>query len=174
MIKMIIICVICIVILLFIVQLINNHPILRFICGILLGILFFYIGKYFPDIDLILTAIPYLKPFLGILGLVHRSWLTHSALIVLIAYWISRILPPKVGFLCVIGATIGICIHLGLDMNPSKWQGTAYITFPFFIGKIPFVGMIASLLWLGGNICLSIYFAYLTFKDTAWNFKIKS
>lgn len=96
-------------------------------------------GLFFPDIDLALQF------FLG-----HRSILTHSALMPLLAlrFW-TRDAPP----LPVAWFSFGVAVHLFADVFPRSWRGFALVELPFSVVSL---GPALSPIWIGANavVCL--------------------
>ncbi|MEI8305503.1 MAG: hypothetical protein WCF99_00425 [Chloroflexales bacterium] len=101
-------------------------PILALIIGTLIGL-------QLPDTDQVFTLI----------GLVHRSIITHGLLLPLGAYLLirKRMRWLQMG---VAGLCLAIAVHLTFDLFPRSWYGYALIT-------VPLVGQLdptLTVLWL--------------------------
>lgn len=134
----------------------SESPILRPLIIIVLACISAFLANILPDIDLLFRVIPYVKGFISqLLGLTHRSWITHSCIWVLIMMIITRLLfDHDIAVIVGLATALGLTYHLGFDLFPKSWHGTALITFPLWIGRIPIVGSYISIFWLGLNIIL--------------------
>ena len=97
--------------------------------------------------------------------IVHRSAITHSALVVLAISLSSARLGPEVRRLVTSGAAVGLALHLVPDMLPEGWTGYALIHVPL-LGKlswVPFGGDwfpgVFSFCWLGANAVSGFWIA---------------
>jgi hypothetical protein len=101
------------------------------------------IGLFLPDVD---RSFPFL---------LHRSILTHSALIPLLcAVSLSR--TPSAWKRCaVIGLCTAMAVHLSFDLFPVLWMGFALIQVPLY-GSL---GATLSMVWILGSSIACLYLA---------------
>lgn len=89
----------------------------------------------------------------GVLGLNHRSGLTHSALIPLGTYLVAaKDKGSIVRRFVSSGISLGVAIHLCFDLFPKSWQGYALVTFPV-LGR---QGKTLSWVWIGTGMLVSL------------------
>ncbi|NJL32525.1 MAG: hypothetical protein HC893_00050 [Chloroflexaceae bacterium] len=89
----------------------------------------------------------------------HRSAITHSALIPALALlFASRQNWLRMGL---IGAFIGMAVHLSFDLFPLSWSGYALINVPLF----GYLDATLSMLWISLNITICFYLALLLFEE---------
>lgn len=97
--------------------------------------------------------------------LVHRSAITHSALIVLAVSVLASRLGSDIRRLVTYGAAIGLALHLVTDMFPKAWTGYALVYVPV-LGRltwVPFDGNwfpgVFSFCWFGANAAAQFWIA---------------
>ena len=120
------------------------------IVGLILGVVAFFFALGFPDWDLNILRVS------GII--VHRSLITHSALVVVLVALVTSVFGRDICGIATLGAAIGLACHLVPDMFPEAWRGFAFIYIPF-LGRLTWIPLdgdwiptIFSFLWLGGNV----------------------
>lgn len=101
------------------------------------------IGLFLPDTDRVF-------PFL-----LHRSIMTHSALIPLVGYLSFQRAPTDWKRAGLIGLCVAMAVHMSFDLFPARWVGFALIRVPF-IGSL---GQTSSVLWLLASVVACTYLA---------------
>ena len=129
---------------------------MRYITGLFLFVLGAFIGLKLPDLDQSF----YWRPLL-----VHRSLLTHSALLPLILFLTlkghvlgkkadPRLRLPLLGFL------LATAVHFCFDLFPYRWTGYALVHIPL----LGWVGAWSSAFWIGSGALVSLYLACRLFQ----------
>jgi hypothetical protein len=101
------------------------------------------IGLFLPDTDRVF-------PFL-----LHRSIITHSALLPLLGYLSVQRTPAEWKRAGIIGLCVAMAIHLSFDLFPAYWVGFALI-------RVPLIGSLSqtsSVLWLLASVVACLYLA---------------
>lgn len=93
---------------------------MRYFTGLILCLVGIAIGLDFPDVDHTFSF------------LVHRSIVTHGALVPLILFWVAYTYNNPMIRLFAIGFNSATAVHLAFDFFPSKWTGYALIHIPFY------------------------------------------
>jgi hypothetical protein len=101
------------------------------------------VGLQLPDVDRVFSFF-----------LVHRSILTHSALLPYLAYLLVRRQDRRL-YLAVAGIALGVAVHLAFDLFPRRWYGFAQINVPL----IGYLNGTLSVLWIAGSIVACCYLA---------------
>jgi len=101
------------------------------------------IGLFLPDTDRVF-------PFL-----LHRSIVTHSALVPLLGYLSCRKTAAEWKRAGVIGLSLTLAVHLSFDLFPRLWIGFALIQIPF---TRP-LNATLSMAWLMINLIVCLYLA---------------
>jgi len=129
---------------------------LKLLIALVLLLLCAEISLAFPDLD---------QKFNGEIPskvLSHRSILTHSFLLPLLAYWATfwrkQLLPRLYGF--VIGSATAV--HLSFDLFPRKWVGQSLIHIPLLGRTSPEF----SKLWIGLSLIISLYAVFLCIRNS--------
>jgi hypothetical protein len=122
-------------------------PYLLAIIALIIGTL---VGVQLPDADQVFT----------LLGLVHRSIITHGLLLPLGLFLIVR----RREHWLTLGATglcLAVAVHLTFDLFPQSWRGYALITVPL-VGRID---PTLSVLWLAISIVACCLLALRLLRD---------
>jgi len=136
------------------------HPlrrtIMRYVLGLFLFVISAFIGLKLPDFDQSF----YWRPLI-----VHRSLLTHSALLPLILFFTLKghVLGKKADPLVrlpLLGFLLATAVHLCFDLFPYAWAGYALVHIPLF----GWVGAWPSAFWLGSGALVSLYLACRLFQ----------
>ena len=114
---------------------------MRYLFGLSALVLGILLGIDYPDID----------QKIGFL--VHRSILTHSLLLAVIALLWVQVRNEIVTRLFVAGLSLSIAIHLSFDMFPKRWIGYALIHIPMY----GWTNAVFSWVWLAINVALGMY-----------------
>ena len=109
-------------------------PYLFAILALIIGTL---LGLQLPDADRVFT----------LLGLVHRSIITHGLLLPLGASLLVRARPRWLQ-LGVAGLSLAMAVHLAFDLFPRSWVGYALITVPL-VGRLD---PTLTVLWLALSV----------------------
>ncbi|NJL33546.1 MAG: hypothetical protein HC893_06395 [Chloroflexaceae bacterium] len=90
----------------------------------------------------------------------HRSIVTHSIIIPLLAY---LFVPRSHSWvrMGLVGVCVGMAVHLSFDFFPNAWQGFALINLPLY-GSLD---QTLSTVWIGSNIVACFYLSLLLFKE---------
>jgi hypothetical protein len=99
------------------------------------------IGLFLPDVD---RSFPFL---------LHRSILTHSALIPLLCALSLQQPSPSWKRYAVIGLATTMAVHLSFDLFPVLWMGFALIHLPLY-GSL---GATLSIVWILGSSIACLY-----------------
>lgn len=129
----------------------------------------FGVAYIFPDLDLTISrTVPSYANTL--LGLTHRSWLTHSCLIVLIIGGLTQsMLNSYMARIAMLGAALGVALHLGSDLFPKSWTSFAFISFPV-VKKATFLGTeLATMISIGWLVLHIFCSFYLVYKKAQWS-----
>lgn len=122
---------------------------MRYVLKVLALLLGLALGLVWPDLDLKVSF------------LLHRSALTHSALLPLFLFWPARKKWRAVLTPFVIGVCTSLAVHFCFDLFPGHWIGFSLISVPF-IGRF---GAVMSWLWLSLSIVVCLYLAFLLADD---------
>ncbi len=129
---------------------------MRYTAGLFLFVIAAFIGLKLPDFDQSF----YWRPLI-----VHRSLLTHSALLPLILFWLLRAhvigkkADPRLR-LSLMGFLLATAVHFCFDLFPSAWTGYALVHIPL----LGWVGAWPSAFLLGSGALASLYFACRLFQ----------
>jgi hypothetical protein len=118
-------------------------PIIALIIGTLLGL-------QLPDADQVFT----------LLGLVHRSIITHGLLLPLGLFLLVRRREAWLT-LGAAGLCLAVAVHLTFDLFPQSWRGYALLTVPL-VGRID---PTLSVLWLAISIVACCLLALRLLRD---------
>ena len=114
---------------------------MRYIFGLSALVLGILLGINYPDIDQKISF------------LVHRSILTHSLLLAIIALCWALVKNELVTRLFAAGLSLSTAIHLSFDLFPRQWIGYALIHIPMY-GR---TNAVFSWVWLAINVVLGMY-----------------
>lgn len=101
------------------------------------------IGLFLPDVD---RSFPFL---------LHRSVLTHSALIPLLCALGLQQTPPTWKRCAITGLSTAMAVHLSFDLFPVVWMGFALIHIPLY----GWLGATLSMVWILGSCIACLYLA---------------
>lgn len=101
------------------------------------------IGLFLPDVD---RSFPFL---------LHRSILTHSALIPLLCALSLQHTSPSWKRCATIGLSTAVAVHLSFDLFPVLWMGFALIHLPLY----GWLGATLSMVWILGSCIACLYLA---------------
>jgi len=127
-----------------------------YIAGLFLLVVGAFIGLKLPDFDQSF----YWRPLI-----IHRSLLTHSALLPLILFWalkahvIGKKADPRLR-LPLLGFLLATAVHFCFDLFPYAWAGYALVHIPL----LGWVGAWPSAFWLGSGAFVSLYLACRLFQ----------
>ncbi len=101
------------------------------------------IGLFLPDVD---RSFPFL---------LHRSILTHSALIPLLCALSLQQTAPSWKRCATIGLSTAMAVHLSFDLFPIIWMGFALIHLPLY----GWLDATLSMIWILGSCIACLYLA---------------
>ncbi len=129
----------------------NKINYLGFIAVLFLG----FLTLDLPDIDFSVQ---------GLIG--HRSIITHSILFPFLMYYFliqKKDHQNNYIIIFIIGFYLAIAMHLSADLHPKAWRGGAFIKLP---GNSS-IGTGLSIIWMGLNAIVAIYFSTILLKKIA-------
>lgn len=106
-------------------------------------------------IGLSLADVDHIFFFLG-----HRSFITHSVLLPVLAYLLIKQPGREWLQIGVVGLSLGMAIHLSFDMFPVGWRGYALIHISF----VGYLNSTLSMLWILGNTVACGYLGLVLLK----------